>query len=80
MLVMQVVVHQWGNDVKDLLPAPDIITGADIVYQQEHFAALIQTLQDLAAPHTLIYLAFKLRGTPIRAAALVMAWALCQGC
>ena len=61
-VVLQVVAHQWGDDVKDLLPGPDLITGADIVYQAEHFAALIQTLQDLAAPHTLIYLAFKLRG------------------
>ncbi|KAL3148776.1 hypothetical protein ABBQ38_014185 [Trebouxia sp. C0009 RCD-2024] len=58
----QVVCHRWGDDVTPLLPAPDIITGADIVYQQQHFDALITTLHDLAAPHTLIYLAYKLRG------------------
>lgn len=61
-MVMQVIAHCWGDSVKSLLPAPDLITGADIVYQQEHFAALIATLQDLAAPHTLVYLSFKLRG------------------
>lgn len=44
------------------MPSPDLITGADVVYQQEHFDALITTLQDLAAAHTLIYLAFKIRG------------------
>lgn len=61
-VILQVTAYQWGDNVKELLPAPDLITGADIVYQQQHFAALIITLQDLAAPHTLIYLAFKLRG------------------
>lgn len=48
--------------MKELMPSPDVITGADVVYQQEHFDALITTLQDLAAAHTLIYLAFKIRG------------------
>ncbi len=60
--MLQVVVHCWGQDVTELMPSPDVITGADVVYQQEHFAALITTLQDLAAAHTLIYLAFKIRG------------------
>ena len=60
--MLQVVVHCWGQDVKDLMPSPDVITGADVVYQQEHFDALVTTLHHLAAPHTLIYLAFKIRG------------------
>ena len=59
--VVQVVCHCWGTDVAPLLPAPDIITGADSVYQQEHFEELSTTLHDLALPHTLIYLAYKLR-------------------
>ena len=58
----QVVAHSWGEDAAALLPAPDLITGADIVYQSHHFAVLIRTLQDLCAPHTIAYLAFKLRG------------------
>ena len=64
-VALQVVAYQWGNDIKELLPGPDLITGADIVYQAEHFAALIKTLQALAAPHTLIYLAYKLRGKAV---------------
>ena len=72
--VMQVICHCWGDDVTPLLPAPDLITGADIVYQQEHFDALITTLQDLAAPHTLIFLAYKLRGEHSQSCAhLIMA-------
>ena len=59
---VQVAEHCWGEDVSHLLPAPDLITGADIVYEHQHFDALIKTLQALAAPHTLIYLAFKWRG------------------
>ena len=60
--VMQVIAHCWGEDVAPLMPPPDLIIGADVVYQQEHFDSLISTLQHLAAPHTLVYLAFKLRG------------------
>ena len=59
---MQVLEHAWGTDVAPLGQLPDLITGADIVYQEEHFPALLQTLESLAAPHTLIYLAFRLRG------------------
>lgn len=62
---MQVVAYSWGEDAAALLPAPDLVTGADIVYQTQHFAALIRTLQDLCAPHTIAYLAFKLRGEPL---------------
>lgn len=58
----QVREYAWGDDVASLPEAPDLITGADIVYQQEHFASLLDTLECLAAPHTLIYLAFRLRG------------------
>ena len=70
--VMQVVEHCWGEDITPLLPAPDLITGADVVYQQEHFDALVTTLQQLAAPHTLIYLAFKLRGECVNNLILVL--------
>lgn len=59
---MQVRDYAWGDDVAALPEAPDLITGADIVYQQEHFSSLLTTLEALAAPHTLIYLAFRLRG------------------
>lgn len=61
----QVVEHVWGDDVSPLRPgkrAPDVITGADVVYEKQHFPALLATLRDLAAPHTRVYLAFRLRG------------------
>lgn len=63
---MQVRDYAWGSDVAVLPEAPDLITGADIVYQQEHFASLVATLERLAAPHTLIYLAFRQRGAHSR--------------
>ncbi|BDA43830.1 EEF1A lysine methyltransferase 3 [Coccomyxa sp. Obi] len=58
----QVRDYAWGEDVASLPACPDLITGADIVYQSEHFPALLHTLEHLAAPHTLIYLSFRLRG------------------
>ena len=57
--------HAWGEDVAALSPQgrpPDVITGADIIYEERHYPALLATLQGLAAPHTLIYLASRLRG------------------
>jgi Lysine methyltransferase len=64
-LRFQVVDHAWGEDVAALLPQgrpPDVITGADIIYEERHYPALLATLRGLAAPHTLIYLASRLRG------------------
>lgn len=63
--VEQVVDYAWGDDVEVLRPggtAPDIITGADIIYEEQHYPALLATLRRLAAPHTLVYLASRLRG------------------
>lgn len=61
----QVADHVWGADVAPLQcggRAPDLITGADIVYEAQHFPALLRTLRELAAAHTQIYLAFRVRG------------------
>ena len=52
----------WGADALALNPQPDIITGAEILYEQRHFPALLKSIQALSAPHTLIYLAFRTRG------------------
>jgi Lysine methyltransferase len=60
-----VVDHVWGEDVAALSlqgRPPDVITGADIIYEERHYPALLATLRGLAAPHTLIYLASRLRG------------------
>lgn len=62
---MQVVDHVWGADVAPLQcggRSPDLITGADIVYEAQHFPALLCTLCQLANSHTQIYLAFRVRG------------------
>jgi protein N-lysine methyltransferase METTL21A len=68
-LYCQVVDYAWGEDVSALSPQgrpPDVITGADIIYEERHYPALLATLQGLAAPHTLIYLASRLRGAPYK--------------
>ena len=47
------------------LPAPggfDLIAGADLVYDRGSYPALLAALAALAAPHTLLFLAIKLRG------------------
>ena len=59
---VQVVDHAWGSDVAPLGAQPDLITGADIVYEERCFGALVATLRALAAPHTLVVLAYRLRG------------------
>ncbi len=59
----QVMPYAWGEDAGRLPQAPDVITGADVVYEQEHFPALISSLRMLAAPHTVIFLSYRLRGT-----------------
>jgi predicted nicotinamide N-methyase len=40
----------------------DCITAADVVYQPENYSLLAATLRELAAPHTLVFVAFKQRG------------------
>ena len=54
--------HAWGSPVAPLGAQPDLITGADIVYEERCFGDLVATLRALAAPHTLIVLAYRLRG------------------
>ncbi|KAI3430750.1 hypothetical protein D9Q98_009162 [Chlorella vulgaris] len=39
----------------------DCITAADVVYQPENYSLLAVTLRQLAAPHTLVFVAFKQR-------------------
>ncbi|KAK9829400.1 hypothetical protein WJX72_005603 [[Myrmecia] bisecta] len=58
----QVVDYAWGESLAPLGPKPDLITGADVVYQQEHFEALTDTICRLSDSHTLTYLAFRKRG------------------
>lgn len=60
-----VVDYAWGDDPPPSelqQPPPDIITGADLVYDPKQYGALVAALERLAAPHTLVFLAIKLRG------------------
>ncbi|GAB4817050.1 hypothetical protein N2152v2_004096 [Parachlorella kessleri] len=43
-------------------PPPDIVTGADLVYDPAAYDDLVGALTALAAPHTLLFLAIKRRG------------------
>lgn len=48
-LKLDVVVrsHNWGSDVQDFNPPVDFVLGADIVYLEGTFPALLETLQSL---------------------------------
>lgn len=75
----QVKQYTWGDDVAALSVCPDLITGADIVYQEEHFEALLTSLGQLAAPHTLIFLSYRLRGMPgILPRQFLLCWLVCK--
>ncbi|KAG1675873.1 hypothetical protein FOA52_001530 [Chlamydomonas sp. UWO 241] len=62
------VAHAWGDAGSAallLLPhgggRPDVITAADVLYEPAHHAALLDTLDALCAPHTLVFIAWKKR-------------------
>ena len=57
---IQVKELQWGKD-HTKFPHFDIILGADIVYLEETFPALIQTLEHVSGCETLILLSCKIR-------------------
>ncbi|NXN14529.1 MT21A methyltransferase, partial [Indicator maculatus] len=52
----------WGKDLSNFSPgAFDFILGADIVYLEETFADLLQTLEHLCSEHTVILLSCRIR-------------------
>ncbi|NXL74785.1 MT21A methyltransferase, partial [Leptocoma aspasia] len=52
----------WGKDLDNFSPgAFDLILGADIVYLEETFAELLQTLEHLCSERTVILLACRIR-------------------
>ncbi|NXT31597.1 MT21A methyltransferase, partial [Pelecanoides urinatrix] len=52
----------WGKDLGNFLPgAFDFILGADIVYLEETFAELLQTLEHLCSEQTVILLSCRIR-------------------
>lgn len=52
----------WGKDLDNFTPgAFDFILGADIVYLEETFAELLQTLEHLCSERTVILLSCRIR-------------------
>ncbi|XP_015723688.2 protein N-lysine methyltransferase METTL21A isoform X1 [Coturnix japonica] len=52
----------WGKDLGNFLPgAFDFILGADIIYLEETFAELLQTLEHLCSEQTVILLSCRIR-------------------
>ncbi|MEW5305946.1 MAG: hypothetical protein WDW36_008456 [Sanguina aurantia] len=61
-----VLPHRWGASADDVIAAnsgsrPDLITGADIIFDPQFHGDLLLSLQRLSAPHTVTYLAHRLR-------------------
>mmetsp|Transcript_33978 Transcript_33978/g.101117 ORF Transcript_33978/g.101117 Transcript_33978/m.101117 type:complete len:311 (-) Transcript_33978:263-1195(-) len=57
--------HAWGDSISaDELcnqVQPDIITAADVLYEPQHHANLLKSLQLVSAPHTVVFIAWKKR-------------------
>ncbi|XP_055487333.1 EEF1A lysine methyltransferase 3-like [Leucoraja erinacea] len=51
----------WGVDQHSFPSDYDIILGSDIVYSRSKYSALLETLNDLSNPRSLIYLSSKMR-------------------
>ena len=58
-----VSVHEltWGQPLSHLKPPYDIVLAADVVYIEESFPALIQTMDQLSGSGTLLLLSCKYR-------------------
>ncbi|KAJ1218679.1 hypothetical protein NDU88_006256 [Pleurodeles waltl] len=57
----QVCALCWGEDQEDFPKDYDLILGADIVYLQDTYPALLRTLQHLCSSRATIYLSSKMR-------------------
>jgi len=63
---VQVLDLEWGSDAAALGRQPDLVTGADVVYEEHCFPALLASIEALSAAHTVTMLAFRLRGASAR--------------
>lgn len=52
---------EWGSSVSTFDPPYDVILAADVVYIEDAFAKLSQTLEDLSDTSTIIFLCCKHR-------------------
>lgn len=52
---------EWGQDISTFNPPFEYILGADIVYIEETFPQLLQTINDLSDENTVVLLSCKIR-------------------
>ena len=52
---------EWGASVLSFQPPYDLVLAADVIYVEESYPALIQTLLDLTGPRSLVLLSSKHR-------------------
>ena len=52
---------EWGQDISTFNPPFEYIFGADIVYIEETFPQLLQTINDLSDDNTVVLLSCKIR-------------------
>ena len=62
---------EWGSDTAALGRQPDLLTGADVVYEEHCFPALLASIEALSAAHTVTFLAYRMRGALIDDVALL---------
>lgn len=61
-ILLKVLHYSWGTSTTALGSPPDVIVGADLLYAPENHKLLLDSLRQLCASHTLIFLAFRFRG------------------
>ena len=52
---------EWGQDVSNFNPPFDYILGADVIYIEETFSHLLQTITELSDDKTVVLLSCKIR-------------------
>ena len=59
---MSVIPYEWGRPpVKPLIPPYDLVLGSDVIYIEETYHLLIQTLELVTDSNSVVLLASKLR-------------------
>lgn len=51
----------WGQPVEALAVRPDLITAADVLYDEAYHADLLESIEQLSSPHTLTYISYRKR-------------------
>ena len=52
---------EWGTNLQEFSRPYDIVLGADIIYIEETFPQLLETLLHVGQPHTTVLLSSKIR-------------------